>query len=343
MDPMGDLLDGVRAQAAAFCRSILEPPWALRIADQAPLALATPLRGHAWIVVADDPPTLIRAGDVAIVQGPAPYTVADHPDTRPSLIVHADNRLTTIDGRDVTAEARLSTRTSALGPRTGTDTPDSSAIVVSGTYHVSNMVNRRLLASLPTVVRVPREDLRSPILDMLSAEVVRDEPGQQVFLDRLLDLALFAALRAWFARPAAGAPGWYRAHGDPLVGPALRKIHQDPARSWTVANLAATTGASRAAFARRFTALVGQPPMTYLTHWRLDLAAEALRNTDATVGSIARQVGYANPFALTVAFKRVRGTTPQQHRNGHHPNERVRTAGRGVDAGQHGLRSARPS
>jgi AraC-like DNA-binding protein len=263
-----------------------------------------------------DEPTLIRTGDVVVVVGPDPYTVADHPGTHPSLIVHPDSRLTTPDGVDVTAAFRLSASTSALAPRAGAVGPDNSAVVASGTYQVSANVSARLLASLPPVLRVPREDVRSPVMEMLAAEVSRDEPGQQVVLDRLLDLALVATLRAWFARPTANPPGWYRAHGDPLVGPALRLIHDDPARSWTVATLAAATGASRAAFARRFADLVGQPPMTYLTHWRLDLAAEALRGTDATVGAIARQVGYANAFALTVAFKRVRGTTPREHRTG---------------------------
>jgi AraC-like DNA-binding protein len=320
MDPLGDLLDGVRARTAAFCQAVLEPPWALRIADQAPLALVIPLQGHAWIVPDHDEPTLCRTGDVAIVQGPTPYTVADNPDTRPTLVVHPDNRLTTTDGLDITEEVRLSTNTSTLGPRAGNARPDSATVLASGTYQVSSFVSSRLLASLPHLVRVPREDVRSSIMDVLSAEVSRDEPGQQVVLDRLLDLALIATLRAWFARPTTDPPGWYRAHGDPLIGRTLRLIHDNPARPWTVATLAATTGASRAAFARRFTALVGQPPMTYLTHWRLDLAAEALRNTDATISTIARQVGYANAFALTVAFKRVRGTTPRQHR-GDHPTK----------------------
>lgn len=319
MDPLGDLLDGVRARTAAFCQTALEPPWALRIADRAPLALASALRGHAWIVPDHDEPTLIRTGDVAIVQGPEPYTVADHPDTRPSHVVNPDNRVTTIDGLDVTAEIQFSANASALNSRAGG--AENSAVVASGTYQISSQVTGRLLAALPKVIRVPHEDVRSPIMDMLAVEVGRDEPGQQVVLDRLLDLALVATLRAWFARPAADPPGWYRAHGDPLVGPALRLIHDDPARPWTVATLAATTGSSRAAFARRFTALVGQPPMAYLTHWRLDLAAEALSNTDATVASVARLVGYANAFAFTVAFKRVRGITPHQHRNGNHPTQ----------------------
>jgi AraC-like DNA-binding protein len=314
MDPLGDLLDGVHARSAAFCRSVLEPPWALRIADQAPLALATAVRGQAWILIGDAAPTLVRTGDVAIVRTSTPYTVADDPGTPPTFVVHPDNRLTTADGVDVTAEARIGATTTALGPRVGTADPETSTVLASGTYQISGDVSRRLLAALPPVAQVSREDVRSPVLDLLSVEVAQDEPGQQVFLDRLLDLALITALRAWFARSTTDAPGWYRAHGDPLVGPALRLIHEEPARPWTVAGLAATVGASRAAFARRFADLVGQPPMTYVTHWRVDLAAEALRTTDATVGAIARQVGYANGFALSVAFKRVRGTTPQQHR-----------------------------
>jgi AraC-like DNA-binding protein len=316
VDVLADLLDGVHARTAAFCRVVLEPPWAMRIADEAPLALATALRGHAWIVPGDAEPVLIRTGDVAVIKGPGHYTVCDHPDTAPTTVVRAGNRLTTVDGVDVTAELRFSPYTSALGPDLGGG-PDGSAIVASGTYQVSGDVSGRLLAALPRVVRVAREYCRSPIMDLLATEVSRSEPGQQVVLDRLLDLALIATLRTWFARPEADPPGWYLALGDPLVGPALRMIHYEPARSWTVATLATTAGASRAAFARRFTEVVGQPPMTYLTQWRLDRAADLLRDTDATVESIARQVGYANAFALTVAFKRVRGATPRQHRNAH--------------------------
>ncbi|MEV6304406.1 AraC family transcriptional regulator [Actinoplanes sp. NPDC051861] len=307
MDPLGDLLDGVRAHTAAFCQAILDPPWGLRIDDGAPLALAIPFSGHAWMVPDSGEPVLFQPGDVAIIQGPEPYTVADSPGTRPSVWVRPGNRLFDLDGVDITTSAK-ETAVSRLGRAEG------STVLASGTYQVSSFVSARLLASLPRLVHVPREQVRSPIVDLLATEVNRDEPGQQVVLDRLLDLALIATLRAWFARAEADPPGWYRAHGDPLVGPALKIIHDDPARQWTVAGLAAATGASRAAFARRFNDLVGQPPMTYVTHWRLDLAAEALRNTDATLASIARQVGYANAFALTVAFKRVRGATPQQYR-----------------------------
>jgi AraC-like DNA-binding protein len=133
-------------------------------------------------------------------------------------------------------------------------------------------------------------------------------------LDRLLDLLLIAVLRAWFARPEAAAPGWYRAHSDPVVGPVLRLLHSKPAHPWTVEALAVTTGTSRASLARRFTELVGEPPMTFLTGWRLALAADLLREPGATIGSVARQVGYGSSFALSTAFKRVRGISPREHR-----------------------------
>jgi AraC-like DNA-binding protein len=133
-------------------------------------------------------------------------------------------------------------------------------------------------------------------------------------LDRLLDLLLIAVLRAWFARADAKAPGWYRAHSDPVVGRALRLLQNDPARAWTVASLASETGASRAALARRFNELVGEPPMRFLTGWRLALAADLLREPDATIGSVAAQVGYGSSFALSTAFKRERGISPQEYR-----------------------------
>jgi AraC-like DNA-binding protein len=89
-----------------------------------------------------------------------------------------------------------------------------------------------------------------------------------------------------------------------------------PARPWTVAKLAAETGVSRATLAHRFSELVGEPPMAYLTGWRLALAADLLREPAATVGSVARQVGYGSSFALSTAFKRVRGIASKQHRLG---------------------------
>lgn len=307
MDPLTDLLDGVRARTAAFCRTVLDPPWGLRIADGAALAIATTVRGQAWVVPDDGDPVRMHEGDVVIVKGPLPYTVADDPATRPDVVVHADNRLTDLDGTDITQAWQLGARTS--GPR-----PDGAAMVASGTYQVANDVTGRLLRALPEIVHVPAAHAHTQVMQLLAHEVGGDDPAQQIVLDRLLDIALVATLRAWFALPHVDAPGWYLAQGDAVAGPALRLMHAAPARPWSLDALAAEVGCSRATFARRFTELVGEPPMTYLTGWRIALAADLLRTTDLTVETIAQRVGYANAFALSVAFKRLRGSSPRSHR-----------------------------
>ena len=97
-------------------------------------------------------------------------------------------------------------------------------------------------------------------------------------------------------------------------------LQNNPAHPWTVASLAAETGVSRAALARRFTDLVGEPPMTFLTGWRIALAADLLREPDATVGAVAQQVGYGSAFALSTAFKRMRGLSPSEHRRAARPS-----------------------
>ena len=201
-----------------------------------------------------------------------------------------------------------------MGVRTWGNSPVGSTVMLNGTYEHEGEVSRRLLGALPPVLVLPADAWDSPLVALLAGEMMRDDAGQEAVLDRLLDLLLIAVLRAWFARPDAKAPAWYRAYSDPVVGRALRLLHGDPAHPWTVAELAAQAGVSRANLARRFTELVGEPPMTFLTDWRLSLAADLLLEPQATIGSVAHQVGYGSPFALSTAFKRVRGVSPQQYR-----------------------------
>jgi AraC-like DNA-binding protein len=307
VDALAGLLDGPRAQGAFLLRAALDPPWGLRIQDRAPLTLVAVLRGKAWALPDGGEPIRAHTGDVMIARGPDPYTVADDPATPPDIVIHPGGRCATPDGRDLHDEM-------LLGVRTWGTSPDAAHQMLVGTYQMSGEIGGRLLDVLPPLLMLPGEALDSPLVALLGEEMSRDEPGQEVMLDRLLDLLLITVLRAWFARQEAAAPAWYRAHSDPVVGRALRMLHNDPAHPWTVASLAAKAGVSRAALARRFTELVGEPPMAYLTGWRLALAADLLREPDATVGSVARRVGYGSPFALSAAFKRVRGVSPQQHR-----------------------------
>jgi len=149
-------------------------------------------------------------------------------------------------------------------------------------------------------------------IDLLGGEVEADRSGRDAVVSGLLDLLLVYMLRAWLEdNPGSG---WSAALKDAAVAGALHAIHDDPARPWTVPELAALVGQSRATLARRFTALVGQPPMAYLTWWRMTRAARLLRESDAPLSAIARQVGYESPFAFSHAFKRLFGQSPNQYR-----------------------------
>lgn len=323
MDALSRLLDGPRARGAFLLRSVLTPPWSLRILDRAPLTLVAVVRGEAWIAPDAAPPVRLAPGDVTVVRGPDAYTVADHPERPPRVVIHPGQRCTTPEGDPLPD-------TAYLGVRTWGDGAEGPVTLLTGTYHTRGETTRRLLEALPPVL-APQ---RSPLVAMLAEEIVKDEPGQEAVLDRLLDLLLISVLRAWLSREGGQAPSWYRAYGDPVVGRALRAVHRDPARPWTVAALAAEAGVSRAALARRFTDLVGEPPMAYLTGWRLALAADLLRETDATVGAVAAQVGYGSAFALSAAFTRTYGVSPRRHREGRLPGPDARAE---ADAGA-GLR-----
>ncbi|MBL7498893.1 AraC family transcriptional regulator [Frankia sp. CNm7] len=318
MDALADLLDGARARGAFLLRAVLDPPWSLRVQDRSPLTVVAQWRGEAWISFDDGGPTRLGPGDVAVVRGPEPYTVADHPSTPPRVVIHPGQRTTTPGGVDLCDDMDL-------GVRTWGDAADGETVMLVGVYQLAGEVNRRLLDALPRLLVLAADSWDSPVLPLLASEIPRDRPGQDAVLDRLLDLLLIDVLRTWFARghgedgpeggDGDGEPPWLRAHTDPVVGRALRLLHNNPDHPWTVAVLAAHTGVSRAALARRFTDLVGEPPMTYLTGLRLDLAASLLRDErDVTLQAVARRVGYGSAFALSAAFKRVRGVSPAEHR-----------------------------
>jgi AraC-like DNA-binding protein len=265
------------------------------------------VRGHAWVTPDGREPVRMEAGDVAIARGPDHYAVADALDTPPQVVIHPGQRCQTLGGEDLAEQM-------ALGVRTWGTSSDGEAVLLTGTYQDTGEISQRVLAALPTLILLPAASWTTPLVPLLADEITKDAPGQEAVLDRLLDLLLIAGLRSWFARPDGDAPGWYRALGDPVVGRAIRLLQSNPAHPWTVASLAAEAGISRAALARRFNELVGEPPMAFLTEWRLALAADLLREPGTTIGSVAHQVGYGSPFALSSAFKRVRGVSPQAYR-----------------------------
>ncbi|ADB35677.1 transcriptional regulator, AraC family [Kribbella flavida DSM 17836] len=272
-DALSRLLDDVRPQGVVVETADLSAPWQVRCPAGAALTLVTMVRGTAVLTVDGETPAELAAGDVALVVGRRPYTLAD-------------------------------------GPAESAD----QAVLVTGSYEVGGGVCDRVLGGLPPVLLVESGAGVGRAVDLLTDELENARPGQRALLDRLLDLIVLTALRVWLDRPDSSAPPWYRAQQDPAIGSALALMHAEPARRWTVAELAASSSMSRAAFSRRFHALVGEPPMSYLTCWRLCLAGDLLRGTDDTLATVARKVGYANGYALSAAFTRFYGVRPGEYR-----------------------------
>ncbi|MFI6512178.1 AraC family transcriptional regulator [Streptosporangium sp. NPDC050855] len=259
---------------------------------------------------ADGTPVVLNAGDVVFLPHGGGYALADGPGTPlngPACDPLSDSR----------SEDRYA---SASVGRTGPDGSQAVTVTLCGGYRLDARRAHPLLGDLPEIVHLParlghRPELRAAV-DLLGGELDDPRPGVGTVVPALLDMLLLYILRAWFDEQAARgtATGWAAALGDPAIGAALHALHRDPARPWTVQTLGARAGLSRAAFSRRFTSLIGRPPLTYLTWWRMTVAARLLRETDAVLGEVAGRVGYASEFAFAAAFKREYGIAPGAYR-----------------------------
>ena len=184
--------------------------------------------------------------------------------------------------------------------------------LVCGGLRLEHPTARRLLDSLPPVVhvRTARRTALGATIDLLAEEVRCREIGSESVITRLCDVLVIQAIRHWMTTEDASGSAWLRAMTDPQIGPALAALHADPAVSWTVAALASRAAMSRSAFAARFSELLGQPVMTYVTELRLQLAVDLLRRDDRTVAEVAAAVGCESNASFSRVFKRHLGTSP---------------------------------
>ncbi|HEY6525048.1 MAG TPA: AraC family transcriptional regulator [Solirubrobacteraceae bacterium] len=301
MDVLTDLLQRSSARGAAFSRTTAHGDWGLRFGGGAALAVHVVVEGevHLWTTRPEQAVRLLP-GDVALVREPA----AQH-------LAHAPGARCRPAGEVMAPGAGVSNRMSLGEPADGPPTT-----FFCGAYRFEGDLCQSLLAALPELlpIRPAAGSTLRATLDLLAAEMLRDEPGQQTLLDRLLDVALVQILREYLTSRDAAAPGWFRASSDERIGTALRALHADPARTWTVAELAEVAALSRSAFARQFTELVGLAPLAYLNDWRMALARERLRDTEARLAAIAGSLGYASEFSFAAAFKRHHGLAPGRWR-----------------------------
>ena len=307
VDVLTDMLQRSRAHGAAFSHSTARGEWGVRFPQGAKLAIHGILGGEAfaWTDRPEDAHRVLT-GDLVLVRGPSSQHMAHAPGA--DLVPFAGHPAS---GRQSAGTRRMDFAGAGAGSGSGHPTT-----FFCGAYTFEGDLCAGLLAGLPdlTVVRPRAGSGLRATLDVFAGELLQQAPGQQALLDSLLDVILIQALRDQLAADLEAAPAWFRAQADPGVGAALRAIHTEPQRSWTVAGLAAEASLSRASFARRFTHLLGLAPLTYVTNWRMALAREQLRVGDAGLAAVARSLGYASEFSFAAAFKRHHGVAPGRWR-----------------------------
>jgi AraC-like DNA-binding protein len=190
-------------------------------------------------------------------------------------------------------------------------------------------VARNLVGILPPLLYIqgsdePRASWMQSVFKLMAVEARAFRPGGEAVITRLADVLVIQAIRAWIETAPAARTGWLGALQDPQVGRALALIHRDPARAWTLASLAHELAMSRSAFAARFSQLVDEPAMQYLTRWRMQLAQHALQTEAATVAELAGRLGYQSEAAFARAFKRMTGVPPGAVRRGGQPQPATR-------------------
>ncbi|WP_238391515.1 MULTISPECIES: AraC family transcriptional regulator [unclassified Mycolicibacterium] len=296
VDLLYDHLMRARATGAVFARTVVTPPWGLLLGGSVELAVHAVTRGRAWLWREDVGEAIeLIPGEITLVRGGMPHHLAHEPGA-PCLDPDEFRR-------------RL--------PQP-TDPEHGSTVFLCGAYRFAGDVAGGVVDALPPVLTLSSaaDDPLREVISLLSRELAEVEAGQQTVLDRLLDVLLVLALRSDF-RNSSAAPRWYRAAADPRLRDALQAMHDEPARDWTVDELAAVSGLSRAAYARTFSQVLGQPPLQYLTEHRMSLARDLLRTTDLGLSGIASRVGYGSPYSFVAAFRRRHGVPPISWRKQH--------------------------
>ncbi|MFD8410304.1 AraC family transcriptional regulator [Streptomyces sp. NPDC059650] len=333
MDVVSDAISAVRIGRPSSQRVRVRGRWCTRFAPYDGAGFHVVLEGGCWLLPEAGPPVSLASGDAVLLPHGTGHVMADSPADAERVAravpfgqepegVWAGTLLVPpagLRGTDGPADGPDGGGTGGVGPDgRGWDQVGGGPVVelLCGKYRLDRSRAHPLMLELPAVVHLPNRvggapELRAAI-DLLGGELDGARPGSAMAVPSLLDLLLVYMVRAWMAEGPRGA--WPAALGDPVAAAALRALHADPAAPWTGERLAAHAGVSRATLARRFTALVGRPPMAYLAWWRLTYAAALLRDTADPLAAVAHRVGYGTAYAFSHAFSREFGTTPGRYR-----------------------------
>jgi AraC-like DNA-binding protein len=300
LEALDRLLQDLHLSESFYCHSELNAPWSLAFPERDLASFHYLAEGHACVKV-DGQCLALEAGDFVVLPHGKAHAFQDSPGTPAGV-------------RDMPPMKNLCPTLASLR----LEGPGERSILVCGGARLEGSAAHSLLEQLPAALRVSREERETldwlrPTLEAIALEARHPRPGSGTVMARLADVLLIQAIRAWIARSPAEST-WIRALQDPRIGRSLALMHAEPERTWDLASLARASGMSRASFAERFTALVGQPPKTYLTSWRMNLAHDWLRKETLTLAEVAGRLGYGSEAAFSRAYKRHFGMAPGSHR-----------------------------
>jgi len=315
MDVLSEVLQQVRLTGAILFRAELSAPWCIAARPETAIAeLIVPramhlisfhvvLDGCLWARLGSAPAQCVRQGEVLIVPHGHAYTIGDAPQGEP------------VPGAEIFGDTPLSQLRSFAWGGGGAPTR-----VMCGYLGCERTAFAPLFAALPPLFKVRLQGSAvAPSLDPLLAyteqEILSPRPGAEGLRLRMAELMFVEALRRYMESLPEVESGWLAGLRDPLVGRALALLHGAPQRPWTVDELARDLATSRSRLAERFKQTVGEPPMQYLSRWRILLAARRLRECRDSVAMVAESVGYDSPAAFQRSFKRCMGTTPARWRH----------------------------
>lgn len=298
VDPVSDVIGLLRPRAVGGCLHAARP-WAVRFEPFPHVRFGTVVRGEVWLTIEGHEPVVLREGDFYLLGNPPQYVLGSSPSAKPRA-----------------AKALLATSPDGA-IRIGA--AEEEAAFVCGGHFVFDDPNASILLDvLPTLVHVRPGDPSAQLFDQLSrllvAEVEASLCGGSLVIDRLAQVLFVHMLRAHAAQPTRPA-GWLGALRDDRLGVALRAMHGDIARRWTLDALAKVANLSRSAFAASFKNQVGTPPLDYLIQWRMAVARDALRRDTHSISELASLTGYESESAFSTAFRRVVGASPAQFRD----------------------------
>jgi AraC-like DNA-binding protein len=302
-DPLGEALHYLRINGVFYCRSELTAPWGMTVPSMGDLWFHAVISGEVLLEVEDAEGTLLRRGDFALVTHGTRYELRSEPGTPAPPILELEREL-------------VSDRYEVLRAGGG----GAPTTLICGAVRFDSPMARDLVEILPPTVQVdpsyPPSDWMPGALSLMAAEAKEPRPGGEAVITRLSDILVIQAIRSWIETDPGARRGWLGALRDRQIGPAIALIHRNPERAWTVASLAGEVAMSRSAFAARFSELVGEPVMQYVTRWRMQVAHEALRSEGATVAELAARLGYRSEAAFGRAFKREMGISPGAAKRG---------------------------